>query len=71
MKKSFLVISIVLCLLSDDLFSQTNLIEKLLLDNKSLFENVLSNIDSFEVQIIHRLTVTRIIFPNSQLTGTG
>lgn len=33
--------------------SQENLIEKLLTSNKNLFENVISNIDSFEVQVIY------------------
>jgi hypothetical protein len=38
---------------TSSIYSQENLIERLLNENRNLFENVLSNIDSFEVQIIY------------------
>lgn len=48
-----IILSFLILLPFSKLFSQTNLIEKLLNENKTQFEQVLSNIDSFEVQIIY------------------
>lgn len=48
-----LIFSFIILLPLVNLFSQTNIIEKLLYENKPKFEQVLDNIDSFEVQIIY------------------
>jgi len=53
MKKTGITIFLLLILFSPFLYAQNNFIEKLLNDNKNLFNNVLTNIDSFEVQIIY------------------
>ena len=53
MKKITLVLGLLLFLLSNRISAQTNILEKILSDNKSLFENVLTKPDSFEVQIIY------------------
>lgn len=50
MKKIFFIL---LFFISAQLFSQQNFIEKLLKDNPQYFSNVLSKIDTFEVQIIY------------------
>ena len=42
-----------LIILSSNLFAQNNYIEKILFENKNLFENVITKLDSFEVQIIY------------------
>lgn len=53
MKKLFFIFYSLLLLLSLPICAQDNVIEKLLNDNKNLFEDVLTKIDSFEVQIIY------------------
>lgn len=53
MQKAILSICLLLFLLDSSNFAQSNLIEKLLKDNPDKFGEVLSNIDSFEVQIIY------------------
>lgn len=53
MRKSVVIVLLFLFFLTPSLYAQNNLIEKLLYDNKNLFGDVLTNIDSFEVQIIY------------------
>ena len=53
MKKTSITIFLLFISLSSFLYAQNNFIEKLLNDNKNLFSDVLTNIDSFEVQIIY------------------
>jgi hypothetical protein len=53
MKKTDIIVLLLLIILPSCLYAQNNFIEKLLNDNKNLFNNVLTNIDSFEVQIIY------------------
>ncbi len=48
-----IIFTIVFLFLNSFSFAQDNLIEKLLKQNPQYFSNVLSNIDSFEVQIIY------------------
>jgi hypothetical protein len=51
--KTIKFVFVVFLLLSTTLPAQENLIDRLLNENKNLFDNVLTNIDSFEVQIIY------------------
>lgn len=51
--KSLKFFAVMILFVTSSIYSQDNLIERLLNENRNLFENVLSNIDSFEVQIIY------------------
>lgn len=51
--KSIRLFTLFLLFATASVYSQANVIEKLLHENKKLFENVLSEIDSFEVQVIY------------------
>jgi hypothetical protein len=53
MRKVFSFVSVFLFLFAIQHFAQSNPIEKLLKDNPDKFGEVLSNVDSFEVQIIY------------------
>ncbi len=53
MKKTDIIVLLLLIILSPCLYAQNNFIEKLLNDNKNLFGDILANIDTFEVQIIY------------------
>ncbi|MBI5808768.1 MAG: serine hydrolase [Ignavibacteriales bacterium] len=53
MKKTDIIVLLLLIILPPCLYAQNNFIEKLLNDNKNLFGDILANIDTFEVQIIY------------------
>ncbi len=53
MKRICIVVFFMIFVQSSFLFAQTNLLEKLLGENKPLFQNVIEKLDSFEVQIIY------------------
>lgn len=53
MRKAGLIVFFILITISSQLVAQNNFIEKILSDNKNLFNDVLTKIDSFEVQIIY------------------
>ena len=55
MRKAGLIVFLILITISSQLVAQNNFIEKILLDNKNLFNDILTKIDSFEVQIIYTI----------------